>query len=74
MTTGHARHIGSCLRPEDAPHFVWRLKYGNVYIRIGIYGNVYLGSRVLYAIWHIYIYVHNVHVHIIWYMATILGL
>ena len=41
--------------------------------RIGIYGNVYLESRVLYAIYsmYIYVYVRNAHVHIVWYKATL---
>ena len=35
-----------------------------------IYSNMYLRSRVLYAIYHIYVYVRNVHVHIVLYKAT----
>ena len=38
--------------------------------RTGIYGNVYLGSRVLHATWHIYVYIRNLHVHIVWYKAA----
>ena len=39
--------------------------------RIKIYCNVYLRSRVLNAIYHIYVYVRNVYVHIVWYKATV---
>ena len=50
------------------------LKLGRTIARclIGIYGYVYIGSRVLYALYHKYVYVRNVHVHIVWYMATTL--
>ena len=46
---------------------VFVVSCGTGYGSVCIYGNVYLGSRVLYAI---YMYVHNVHVHIIRYKAT----
>ena len=35
---------------------------------MGIYGNVYLGSRVLYAICTVYIL--DVHIYIVWYKAS----
>ena len=43
--------------------------------QIGIYSNMYQGSRVLlYHIVYIYLYVRNIHVHIVWYEATPLGI
>ena len=49
--------------------FLWYRK------RIGIFSNVYLRSRVLYAIYvsySVYVYVRNVHVHIVWYKTSVI--